>query len=173
MADMISMDIDWSEVERLAKRFEGADDLVFDEMETAMLESLRLFQDAVVGESPWNTGALSQSIGSDVYGDPPDFYGEVTAGVLYAAPVEYGRRPGKPPPLTPILYWVVRKGLASGDEAVHVANAIRFAIAKRGTYADQAKRGARMFEKGFDLAAGPVADVWDGMAERLVERLAR
>lgn len=63
---------------------------------------------------------FGKPVGSHVYMDAP-----------HAAIIEEGTRPFWPP-MEPILEWVIRKRLASGDDAVDVANAVRVAISKRG-----------------------------------------
>jgi hypothetical protein len=47
--------------------------------------------------------------------------------------VEVGRRPGKRPPLKPIIEWVRIKRLAKGSKAVRVALAIQRKIGRKGT----------------------------------------
>jgi hypothetical protein len=64
--------------------------------------------------------------------------GELRNDAPYAAPIEYGRRPGRPgPPLAPILEWVERKLVGNGDvdpgDALDVALRIRSKIHKHGT----------------------------------------
>ena len=72
---------------------------------------------------------------------------EVYATTPYAAIVEDGRRPGKMPPIEPLVGWVKRKGLVTGRgkkaqaDARGAAFAIARAIAKRGI------RGRKVFAR--------------------------
>ena len=52
----------------------------------------------------------------------------------YASIIEFGRTPGStPPPLAPILQWVLRKLNVEPEEAEDVARAIQISIGRNGT----------------------------------------
>ena len=58
----------------------------------------------------------------------------VTNDAPYASIIEFGRRPGAtPPPLAPILQWVLRKLSVEPEEAEGVARAIQMSIGRNGT----------------------------------------
>jgi hypothetical protein len=54
-------------------------------------------------------------------------------GEQYIGALEYGRKPGKMPPVSMLEEWVINKGLASGDDARSMAWAIAIKIAREGT----------------------------------------
>lgn len=57
----------------------------------------------------------------------------VGSALPYAPFVNYGRRPGKRPPIEPILRWIALKPVSTGDKDIRsVAFAIATAIGKRG-----------------------------------------
>ena len=48
---------------------------------------------------------------NSIHGEVERMEGRVKANALHASIIEYGRRPGKFPPIEPIRRWVQRKGL--------------------------------------------------------------
>jgi hypothetical protein len=135
-------------------------------MDSAMEGSLLAVEEQVAARTPSNTGILRGSIAHDIYGKPPDFYGEVfTPESLYGMPVEYGRAPGRLPDVETLAYWVIRRGLAAGAEATRVAGAIAHYIARHGT------KGAFMFRDGLAAAEPVVTQLWEAVAEQFVKEL--
>lgn len=59
--------------------------------------------------------------------------GNKVIGRSYTEQLEYGRRPGTPPPIAPLIRWVEAKLGLAGKEGIGVAYAIRNKIAKEGT----------------------------------------
>lgn len=163
--DALTIEIDFDDILRQAEALGMAPDIIAEEMARAMKESLDTVEQAVVVDTPVNLGLLRGSIGHAIFGSPPDFYGEVSTPILYAAPVEFGRRPGKWPPIGAIRAWVVRKQIATGDEADQVAFLIARAIGRRGT------KGAHMFQKGFEASAPMIPYIWGLALDRMVERM--
>jgi len=110
------------------------------------------------------------------------FEGEVMNPLSYGLPVEYGRKPGKMPPVDAIQFWVMRKGLAGtysiktqrrlgsyktqDEQDRQMAWAVAKRIAKYGT------KGAFMFRDGL-IAAKPAVDaLWEALLEQIVEEWA-
>jgi hypothetical protein len=123
----------------------------------------------VVGRTPVGaTGNLRGSIGTEIRGARLDIRGEVGTAILYGEPAERGRRSGRMPPVDPIEYWVVRKGIApAGPESRNVAWLIARAIGHHGT------KGAHMFERGFEAAEPKVLSLWRGLPDRIAQELSR
>lgn len=140
-------------------------EVVADEMYKAMEKSLAVFHQAVVVETPSNTGALRAATTTDIVSSPVSLVGSVMNPLIYAWPVERGRRPGKMPPVQAIELWVIRKLGVSPAESRGVAYLIARAIGKRGT------KGAGMFWKGFQNALPRVEHLWEMLPENIVKRL--
>ena len=165
MSGTLELRLEYEDIIRQAARFLEGPEIIADEMMGSVHVSLDLFEEAVVVETPVDKGHLRGGIGTEVYGTPPEFWGRVSTPILYGLPVEYGRKPGKMPPVDAIRYWVVRKGIASGTEADSVAYLIARAIGRRGT------KGAHMFQKGWDAALPAVMRQWEELPDRVGERL--
>jgi hypothetical protein len=58
---------------------------------------------------------------------------EVYCNAMYARWVEFGRRPGKPPPFSAIYPWVIVKVTKNVKEAKKIAYAVMWKIAHQGT----------------------------------------
>jgi len=141
-------------------------EIVADEMYKTMEKSLAVFHQAVVVETPVNTGALRAATTTDIVGSPVSLVGSVMNPLIYAWPVERGRRPGKMPPLGPIAYWLYRKGIVTDRKEIRsAAFLVARAIGKRGT------KGAGMFWHGFQNALPHVERLWDALPENIVRRL--
>jgi hypothetical protein len=114
------------------------------------------------------TSNLRGSIGTEIRGMRLNLRGEVGTSILYGEPAERGRRAGRQPPLDPIEYWVIRKGIAPpGPESRSAAYLIARAIGRHGT------RGAHMFERGFEAAEPRVLNLWRGLPGKIAQELSR
>ena len=154
-------------------------DVVFDTMVVALdhvVEQVQL-------RTPVNVGFLRSGTSR---GEPmlrgSVFEGEVMNPLSYGLPVEYGRKPGKMPPVDAIQLWVTRKQLAGtysiktqkrlGSYADQEAQdrqaawAIAKKIAKHGT------KGAFMFRDGLQAAKPQVDSLWEALLGRIVEEWA-
>ena len=74
-----------------------------------------------------DTGELARSIKSSLAPGAMPLWIKVYTEKLYAAPVEYGRRPGKMPPVAAIAKWATRHGITTP------AFVLARAIGRRGT----------------------------------------
>jgi hypothetical protein len=164
---MIEMTIDTSEINEFAAVLSGFSQAVAKESADTMQMSLDIFEAAVVGHTPVNTGALRGSIGTKVAIGASAVMGEVFTPLdpIYGQPVEFGRKPGKRPPTDAIKLWVVRKLGLSGKEADSAAFLIARAIGRRGT------QPAKMFEQGFEQMAPTVIELWSGLGDRVMVRM--
>lgn len=141
-------------------------EVVADEMYTTMEKSLAVFHQAVVVETPVNLGTLRAATAVDIVSGPIELVGRVVNPLIYAWPVERGRRPGKPPPPGPIAYWLYRKGIVTDRKKIRsAAYLVARAIGRRGT------KGAGMFWKGFEAGLPHVEKLWDTLPDRIVKRL--
>lgn len=136
MPDTLQMTIDVSQFNAFLKKFgEEAVPIAAQTVRGALDESLELLLNLVVDNVPVNFGILRGSIYSEVRGVSADatrgvaFEGFVSSSdfepKVYA--MEYGRAPGKMPPVEAIALWVKRKGLANDDEAI---KSLAFVIAR-------------------------------------------
>ena len=169
MPGALELHIDMSEIMGFAKALEQAPGMVAEEQRLAMQKSLDVLEQTIVPRTPVGvSGNLRGSIATEVRGTPANLQGEIFTPLIYGLPVEYGRRPGKQPPTAAIELWVVRKlGVPAGREARSVAFVIARAIGRHGT------KGAHMFEEGFDAAEPIIVQIWEGLPDKVFNRLAR
>jgi hypothetical protein len=115
-----------------------------------------------------NTGAFVQSIGDRIGHPAPGLWsGEVYSPLsIYPDVIEDGRRKGaRMPPTQPIALWAVRKlGLSTG-EAERIAWVIARGISRKGIAAKH------VFRDGLAAAESGIQRIFDGVAERIAERL--
>lgn len=88
-------------------------------------------------------------------------------------PVEDGRRPGRKPPLAPILLWVRRVIAPPEEDAKGIAFAIRYKIGKEGTKAWRQMGGRHMFEFGFNAGKSTVDRFFGRATARITADLAK
>jgi len=110
-------------------------------------------------------GGLRGSVFSELRGVPARREGVVASSLFYAPIVEVGRRPGKRPPLAPILLWVQRKLGLSGTEAQQAAFLITRKIGARGTV------GAHMFERAFQRLQPYARQRFEALSRQLADLL--
>ncbi len=136
MAGEFGMTVDVKGVDRLIRRFNDRS-----WMQNPIRDLLTKGSLEIAGQTrrltPVDTGRLRSSISQEVDKSQMPLWAKVGTNVEYAAPVEFGRRPGSFPPLAAIRAWTIRKGIGAG-----AAFPIAQAIARRGT------KGAHMFRKG-------------------------
>jgi len=117
------------------------------------------------------TGFLRDAIGAQVSvhsQEPVDVSGHVWWQAGYAPVVEYGSRPHWPP-IGPLVHWAERKLHVPPGESYGVARRIQFAIARRGTRAQEfAQRSLALaeplVERAFRQAADRLARLMSGGA---------
>jgi len=186
MADQTELiyefDLDEELVLPLQQLLEGSGPMA-DAVFATMIAGQEHVIEQIVLRTPDNTGALGSGMSR---GEPvlrgSVFEGEVMNPVPYGLPVEYGRKPGKMPPVDAIQLWVYQKGLA-GTYSIEtklrlgshetkqkqdrqMAWAVAKKIAKHGT------KGAFMFRDGL-IAAKPAVDaLWEALLEQIVEEWA-
>lgn len=164
----LSIDIDTSELEAYAHKLARHEQIVREISGPAMRQSVDVTLAHIKQRVPVNTGQLRQSITGEVTGTPVSLKGVVTSPLQphYAPDVEYGRKPGKMPPVGPIELWARRKLGLSGKELESAAFLIARAIGRRGT------KGAFMFRDGTAAARTTVNGIWQRAITKLINRLA-
>lgn len=157
--------VDASQVTAFAGKLVQFDSVLSNEARRTMQQSVDVVEAQVSAYTPVNTGTLRAGTTTDIFGSGVDLKGVISNPLFYAAPVEYGRKPGRMPPVEAIQLWVIRKGIASSDNAKSVAFLIARAIGKRGT------KGAFMFKRGYQAALPTVKALWNDLPRRVVKRL--
>jgi len=140
--------IDTKEFDQLMKDYPEASNRA---LYARITEACEMLENRLKGHTPEGAGPANyrDSIFSKVefgqkleYGVP--IRGIVSSPFSYGEPLEYGRGPGKGPPIkpeNPILFWVEKKLKYRGKEAKSVAFLISRSIKRHGT------KGAHMYEK--------------------------
>lgn len=147
--------IDTSDVTEVVTALFSTENALREGLQVTTNKAVGLYENAVAGFTPVNSGALRGSITTAVTGTPVSLHGEVVTDIIYGWPVEEGRRPGRMPPVDAIQLWVTRKLGIGGLEARRVAYVIARAIGRRGT------KGAFMFKKGFEQMTPIVKRMFD------------
>jgi hypothetical protein len=169
----LELDIDTSEINELIKQFPEYTDVIIDEIRIAMISSLFMFHELVVGGTPKNTGALQQSFVSRrrVRRGEKVFTGSVSTPLAYGLPIERGRTPGKQmPPPAAIELWIRRtwKEVPSDKEIKGVAYVVARAIGKKGF---KKVDGYRMVENAFDDGEPKANKLFDLATQKAVNKI--
>ncbi len=161
-----SVTVDTSALTEYAADWERLAAAAQPEFDRAMGEALAVLEGEIVGRTPVNTGFLRQSFGSTQRRTPMGIEGEVRSIATYAAPVEFGRLPGKMPPVDAIEYWVRRKlGITGDREARSAAYVIARAIGRKGT------KPAYMVRDGLQAATPYIEKLFGDAVDRIIKRL--
>src|SRR3990170_6128360 len=120
MADPLTLEIDTSQIDRFVQRFPVSGPRIVErELRIGLDDALGYTVAQVVDVTPVNTGILRESIYDDILGVKADISGVNLEGIVSSSDyepkvnaVEFGRKPGKMPPVEAIALWVARKGLA-------------------------------------------------------------
>lgn len=116
-------------------------------------EAMEIIEEEIRARTPVASGKLYRSVTGYIEKTPTNRWPTglsliFGSPVPYAAAVEFGRKPGKMPPVAEIYRWIVQKGIAPATqkETRSMAWAIAKGIAAKGTH------GAFMFRDGFEAA---------------------
>lgn len=171
--DMLSVDIDTSEINRLLKEFPEYENIILQEAQVATQSSLFMFQELIKGGTPVGvTGHLRSSFdvtNAVIRGRSVE--GSVSTSITHGLPIERGRTPGrKMPPVSAIEIWVRRK-LGITENSRGVAYIIAKRIGERGfaTY----PQGARMVEKAFNEGSPKAIRLFDLATQEAVHKIER
>src|SRR3990167_741483 len=191
MADPLSIEIDTSQVDRFVAKFPMSGPRIAErELRIGLDDALGYTAAQVVERVPVNTGVLRESIYDEITGLRVSISGIDLEGVVSSSDyepkvnaVEFGRKPGKMPPVEAIALWVRRKGLAGTykvaaskigrhariggpekqrKEDLSLAWAIAIRIARFGT------KGAFMFEKGLAASESYIVKTMDAAIDRIL-----
>src|SRR3990167_1451516 len=191
MGDPLTLEIDTSQIDRFVQRFPVTGPRIVErELRIGLDDALGYTTAQVVDRTPVNTGILRDSIYDDILGVKADIGGVSLEGIVSSSDyepkvnaVEFGRKPGRMPPVEAIALWVRRKGLAgtykvtagkSGRHArigkrekqrkedLSLAWAIAIRIARFGT------KGAFMFEKGLAASESYIVKTMDAAIDRIL-----
>lgn len=99
-------------------------------MRTGMEGVLARIAEKATFLAPKDLGVLGGSIAYEVLGEPLNLEGRVFSPLAYAPVMEFGRRPGAPPPPPgALLGWMYRHGMDPNPES---EKALRWSIAIKG-----------------------------------------
>lgn len=158
--------LDMSQVEHFAAAIERHPVAAGNEIRKTLQMALNILEQTVAAYTPVNTGMLRGAWAQQMRGNPLTWMeGELFNPLIYAEPVEYGRKAGRMPPVDAIELWVIRKLGLSADESRQVAWAIAKSIAARGTKASE------MLKNGFDHAQPSISRAFDLLPEHLLDIL--
>lgn len=152
-----------ADLKRVAREFP---DIFQEEAKKTLTIVAARYESEIVQRTPAGVGGSAGLRGS-IAADAPTVSmagASVSVGspLEYAEPVEFGRKPGKQPPMGPLALWARRKLGVPKDEADGVGFAIARKIALKGT------EGAFMFRDAWKAIEG-----WaDGEADKLPNRIA-
>lgn len=150
---------------------------IADTIEAGMWAAVATLAQAIVMETPVNFGHLSAAIGqakSVSYGDSV-WTGTVSdGGIAYGLPVEFGRKPGRRPPIEPLELWIKRKGiqwsrkLKSGRVVPMSTNQMAWALALH--IAAHGTKGAFMFREGLRIANPSIDRIFEGIVDDIARQ---
>lgn len=174
-ADLI---LDFNFPELIAPLIESADGEgpVADIILAGMWAAVDTLAQSITLETPVNLGHLSTAISQAKtveYGQSV-WTGTVSdGGIAYGLPVEFGRKPGRQPPIEPLEFWIKRKGiqwsrkLASGRTVPMTTNEMAWAMAIH--IATHGTKGAFMFKKGLEIAQPAIDQIFASILDDIAE----
>ena len=159
--DGLILDIDLSGIDETKANIVGYPADLSRELNVAMASSLSLLKQAVVDRTPVDTDKLRGGITSETISVFPDLVGSVSSGPTpYAPVVEYGRKPGKFPPVDVIKKWVIRKLQVPEEEVDSVAFLVGRHIATHGI------EGKFMFKEGLEASEPYINQLFNSAVAR-------
>jgi len=165
-----NIDIVAAELKKLVRLYP---DIVADECEKAMELIVIVMEGKVMALTPQGVGGAAGLRGS-IAGEVTEASRKRIAGAVgtplkYGEVIEYGRKPGKMPPVAPLVLWARRK-LGMDDAA---AQSFGFAVARKLKYNKFATipEGARMFEKGWEETRPSVGILLEKALQNIKDRV--
>lgn len=163
---MAELTITAPRIDAIRDAYAKAPDDISRELKATMEVAVGLFEAEVIENTPVGaTGLARRSMTTDIKGQGVDLTGRVFSRdvPVKIASLEAGRKPGKMPPIAPIMLWARRK--FGDDVAASAAYAIQRAIGKRGT------KGAKMFEKAFKAKGKDVEKLFERRMTAIVRKV--
>ena len=152
---------------------------IADTVTAGMWAAVDTLAQAIVMETPSNTGILSTAISQakEVHFGDSVWTGTVSdGGVAYGLPVEFGRKPGGKISLKMVdslEFWIKRKGiqwsrkLKSGKAKPMTANQMAWAIAVHISV--HGTKGAFMFREGLRIATPAIDQIFAGIMDDIAK----
>jgi hypothetical protein len=162
-----SITLDFSQVQKFSQALDKFPDTVGKLNTVTMQKLVTVVKGRLVVHTPVFLGQLRGSYYTQVAGDPVNVTGRVISDLIYGLPVDQGRKPGPPPPVDAIEYWVRRKLGIDGNEARHVAYLIARAIGRRGT------KAVNMAQKAVNDSEPIKVRLWVDMLNQVVAEFDR
>ncbi len=173
-ADDLILDIDLNGLEETIANVDGFPADLGRELTLAMNKSLPILATQVSDRAPVFLGHLRAGINHQIISPFPNLVGSVGSPTPYAPVIEYGRKPGKMPPIDAIKFWVHRQKYfeVPEEEEESVAWAIAKNIAKRGfsPKGNVGPTGAKMFKEGLEASEPFIKTLFDGAVGRATAR---
>jgi len=116
------MHFDMSSLKTLADKYEGADQVVQDEVRNGITRAVIQIEADAKRLVPTDTHHLQRSLTHEVTASGRDVTGRAGTNVPYARYVEEGRRSGRMPPVAALTGWARRHGVA--EYTFQIARAI-------------------------------------------------
>jgi hypothetical protein len=151
------------------RRLNAYDEVSTRELTTAMNQSVTALESAIKPLTPVYRARLRGSIASEVKQEGPGSIvgrvGSTLKGEEYPAVMEFGRKPGKFPPIEPLMRWVHLVLGVPNEEARGVAYVVARKIARKGI------KGHFFMKKGFEASKAQIADYFVKALQRITEAL--
>ncbi len=163
----LELKIDLSEIQAFADKFPGLNNVIISEQRAAVYKSLAVLEQAITVRTPVNAGTLRNAWSSQVTGSPARLLGETFNPLIYAWPVEAGRKAGSMPPSESesLLLWVTRKFGVTGNAAKGLAYVIARKIKEKGT------KGKFMLRDGWNEAQPLIIRIHDDILPKIIAEL--
>lgn len=174
--DGFTLDIDLSEIEKLNEQFPEYENITVNEIRTAMIGSLKVFQALIKGHTPVGaTGNLRKSfaIHRRVRRGENVFTGDVSTSLAHGFPIERGRAVGSPiskQGQESIAFWIKRtwSNPPSDSKLKGVAFVVARAITRKGF---KKKQGYKMVETAFKEGSPKAIKLFDSALQKSVVRI--
>ncbi len=152
----LQIKIDSNAADFLAK-IRSTIDGIKQEIANGLQASVKLIRGEAQYYTPVLTGKLMNSYKTVVWADKVAQYGKVYSTAEYCKSVEFGRRPGIPPPYSALGFWSERR-LGDGGLAFSVSRG----IGRTGT------KGAFMFAKAIRASNNNLNSIWRQTVESII-----
>lgn len=159
-------------VRRLTELAKNYPDEIYNESEKALRLIAQIFANHVIPLTPKGVGGQAGLVGS-IFGEVHRQRGKLIAIIgtplKYGDVIEFGRAPGKFPPIDPLALWAEKKLGIEKSKAKGIAIAIAINIARRGF--KSIPNGARMFEKGWEKTEPMAETIISGIPDKVLGNL--
>jgi len=149
--------------ELVAKLCQISEDLTGPPMIDAMRKSTLLVTRTARQRAPIDRGGLRASIMPEVVIETKKVIGIVGSNKIHAPAQELGTKPYWAP-LQPLINWVRRKGMATGNAIYAVAKGVQRAIARRGIIPKE------FLKKGLEENTERIINILDQAVTRIIKK---